>query len=107
MFERIILLDPVLFSAEILLFQRLAPQNRSVETQGTGQSGSGPAVRFGPDADNLRQDLQRNRCTITGMLQHSKVLFQGAARPTPEGLELACNPAWETDHLPVLIREGA
>lgn len=94
LFERIILLDPVLFSAEILLFQRLARKTGLWKRGALVKAVQGRRSVW-PDAASLRQDLQRKSLYRNWDAAALEGFILGATKPTSEGLELACNPAWE------------
>ncbi len=94
LFERIILLDPVLFSAEILLFQRLARKTGLWKRSALVKAVQGRRSVW-PDAASLGQDLQRKSLYRNWDAAALKGFILGATRATEEGVELACNPAWE------------
>lgn len=94
LFERIILLDPVLFSPEILLFQWLA-RKTGLWKRGTLVKAVQARRAIWPDVASLRQDLQRKSLYRNWHADALEGFILGATKITAQGVELACQPSWE------------
>lgn len=94
LFSRIVLLDPVLFSPEILLYQRLArksglwKRSRLVKAVSARRS-------VWPDAAAMKEDLRRKSLYRNWTDEALDNFILGGTKIVPDGLALCCDPHWE------------
>lgn len=101
LFERIVLLDPVLFSSEVLLFQRMMRLTGWWTKTGLVKSVSARRARW-PDRATAREELSRKSLyrqwrtdALDAFVQHGlKPVLDDDSQPTEEVM-LSCDPEWE------------
>ena len=94
LFSRIVLLDPVLFSPEILLFQQLARKSGLWKRTALVKNVAARRREW-PDADSMMADLQRKKLYRQWQPEALQAFIAGGTHTTASGLALNCDPAWE------------
>jgi len=94
LFERIILLDPVLFSPEVVWYQRLARKTGLWKRSRLIQAVNGRR-RIWPDEETMKEDLRRKSLYRHWHDEALDNFIHGGTKTVPEGIALACNPHWE------------
>lgn len=94
LFSRILLLDPVLFSPEVLLFQQVARKTGLWKRTALVRNVAARR-RIWPDAASMLQDLQRKSLYRNWHPQALQAFIDGGVQPHADGVQLSCAPAWE------------
>ena len=94
LFSRIILLDPVLFSPEVVLAQRLMRKTGLWKRTGLVKAVAARRALW-PDAVTARDELARKSLYRNWAPEALDEFIAGGLRPVDEEVALACNPAWE------------
>lgn len=94
LFERIILLDPVLFSPEVVLFQRVARKSGLWKRSALVKAVSARRRNW-PDRETMRDDLCRKSLYRRWTSEALDEFISGGTEPVEEGLTLSCDPEWE------------
>lgn len=94
LFKRIALLDPVLFSQEIILLQRFMRKTGLWRRTDLVEKVAARRKQW-PDADSMKQDLSQKSLYRDWHPDALQAFIQGGTRTTDTGLELCCAPAWE------------
>ncbi|WP_430462606.1 alpha/beta fold hydrolase [Thalassolituus sp. LLYu03] len=95
LFSRIILLDPVLFSPEVLLFQRLARKSGLWKRSALVKAVAARRRNW-PDASQMKDELAKKSLYRRWQPQALEHFVEGGSRGATEGgVELSCNPHWE------------
>ena len=94
LFSRIILLDPVLFSPEVLLFQQVARKTGLWKRTALVKNVAARR-RVWPDVSDMRADLQRKSLYRRWQPEALQAFLDGGTEPHPDGVQLSCDPNWE------------
>ncbi|MAD43933.1 MAG: hypothetical protein CMI02_01840 [Oceanospirillaceae bacterium] len=94
LFERIILLDPILFSPEVVLYQRLARKSGLWRRSRLVKAVSARR-RVWPDENSLKEDLKNKTLYRRWSDEALDNFVLGGTKTVPEGVALCCNPQWE------------
>lgn len=94
LFSRIILLDPVLFSPEILLVQRLVRKTGMWKRTALVKAVAGRRQQW-PDVVSMKEDLQKKSLYRKWVPDALDEFITGASRAAADGVELSCSPHWE------------
>lgn len=94
LFSRIVLLDPVLFSPEILLLQKMA-RKTGLWRRTALVKAVAARRRHWPDAGTMLADLQQKSLYRRWQPEALQAFVAGGSCDTAEGRSLCCDPAWE------------
>lgn len=94
LFKRIILLDPVLFSPEVVLFQQVARKSGLWKRSALVKAVSGRRKHW-PDAQAMKQDLCRKSLYRRWTDDALDEFIAGGTHVQQDGISLACDPDWE------------
>jgi len=94
LFSEVVLLDPVLFSAEVLLYQRLMRKTGLWQRTGLVKSVSARRASW-PDKQSLAQDLRRKSLYRTWSDEAFDAFVEYGTRDRDGHRTLACAPQWE------------
>lgn len=94
LFAEVVLLDPVLFSAEVLLYQRLMRKTGLWQRTGLVKSVSARRSVW-PDKQSLGQDLRKKSLYKSWSEEAFEAFVEYATVDRDGGRVLACEPEWE------------
>lgn len=95
LFSRIVLLDPVLFSRKIICWQRVMRTTGLWKFSKLVKTVSKRRCNW-PDAQTMRDDLSRKSLYQQWHPQALQDFIKGGTHAVPGGLQLNCNPGWES-----------
>lgn len=94
LFKKIVLLDPVLFSSEIILMQRLMRKSGFWRRTDLVKKVSSRRREW-PDAQSMEADLSQKSLYKNWHPDALQAFIKGGTRSTEQGIELCCDPEWE------------
>lgn len=94
LFKKIVLLDPVLFSSEIIFLQRLMRKTGLWRRTDLVKKVSARRKEW-PDAGSMKEELSKKYLYKNWHPDALQAFIEGGTRTTPNGIELCCDPAWE------------
>lgn len=94
LFSRIILLDPVLFSPEVLLYQKLTRKTGLWKRSALVKAVSNRRALW-PDAETMKADLKNKSLYRQWTEAALDNFITGGSRAVEEGRQLCCDPHWE------------
>jgi len=94
LFKKIVLLDPVMFSQEVIFIQRMMRKSGFWRRTNLVKRVANRRNHW-PDADSMRAELSQKGLYKHWVPEALEAFIEYGTKPVSNGIELSCDPAWE------------